>query len=277
MPQLWGCAGAVVGLLLGAWIRCGRGCRDFLTPRSPEVLQSETLTWAVRLRGWCGWLLVLWAGSRWFDEFEDWSGWIDGTMASAVEHAVVIPVLLCLGFVLLPLTAARGDRWPILRGLLEPGRTLGIAVLVVAIFVIAIQLAPRATARLEPSTGAEDGEAVLSLVMALLLGLAMMTLLGVMTAAMLWGVPAVLRHMFRARDAHPAYPALLTLGLALYSVTMGLLRAVETQWQSPFPLWVQLVFLLGGPLGIIATSLLELWMLRTHCGVRLRRAYWAHA
>lgn len=198
-------------------------------------------------------------------------------MTSAMEHAVVIPVLLCLGFVLLPLTAARGERRPILRGLLEPGRTLVVAVLVVAIVVVAIQLAPRATARLDLSTDPEGGEVVLALVVALVIGTAMMTLVGVMTAAMLWGVPAVLRHMFRARDAHPACPALLTLGLALHSVTMGLLRAAEAHWQSPFPLWVHLAFLLGDPLGIMATSVLELWMPRDRCGVRLRRACWAHA
>ncbi len=277
MPQMWGCAGALVGILLGAWIRLGRGCRDFLSPRSPEVMTSETLTWTVRLRGWCGWLLVLWAGSRWFDEVEDWTNWIDGSVTSALEHAVVIPILLCLGFVLLPLIAARGQRRTILRGLREPGRTLGIAVLVVASAATAVWLLPRAMARLEVPVGAEDGAIVLAMALAFGTAIVMLGLLGVMSAAVLWGVPAVLRHMFRARDAHPAYPALFTLVLAMYSLTMGMLRAAEVQWQSPLPFWVQLTFLLGGPLGVVVTSAVELWLLHTRCGVSLRRAYWAHA
>lgn len=239
-------------------------------------MNSETLTWTVRLRGWCGWLLVLWAGSRWFDEVEDWTSWIDGTVASALEHAVVIPILLCLGFVLLPLFAARGQRGSIVRGLREPARTLGIAVLVVASVATTVWLLPRALAQLEITSGLEDGAILLAMALGVFSGIVMLAFLGVVSAGAFWGVPAVLRHMFRARDAHPAYPALFTLILAMYSLTMGMLRAAEEQWQSPFPFWLQLTFLLGGPLGIVVTSVLELWLLNTRCGVSLRRAYWPH-
>lgn len=281
MPQLWGCAGALailmIQLALGWWFRLGRGIRDFLSPRMPEVMSSETLTWAVRLRGWCGWALALWAGNRWFQEAGDWSDWIDGSLQSALEHVLVIPVLLCLGFVVLPLIAARGERRSIVRGLVAPARTLAVSVVLVVLAVAGTWLVPQLLDGADaPST--VEGEQI---AVALLLGigglLLMLAFLGAVSAAFLYGVPAILRHMFRARDAHPAYPAVLTVVLSLYSLAIGLARAVDAQWESPFPLWVQLLFLVGGPVGVAVTSFLELWMLRTRCGVTLRRAYWRHA
>ena len=280
MPQLWGCAGALailmIQLALGWWFRLGRGVRDFLSPRMPEVMSSETLTWTVRLRGWCGWFLALWAGSRWFTEAEDWSDWIDGSLQSALEHVVMIPVLLCLGFVVLPFIAARGERRSILRGLVEPGRTLAISVALVVLVVAGLRFLPEILA----GTGAPSEAEGEQIAVALLLGLGglllMLAVAAVVSAAFLYGIPAILRHMFRARDAHPAYPAVLTVVLSLYSLATGVARAVGGQWESPLPVWVQLLFLVGGPVGVAATSFLELWLLRRRCGVTLRRAYWTH-
>lgn len=281
MPQLWGCAGALailmIQLALGWWFRLGRGVRDFLSPRMPEVMSSETLTWTVRLRGWCGWFLALWAGSRWFQEAEDWSDWIDGSLQSALEHVLVIPVLLCLGFVVLPLIAARGERRSIVRGLVVPGRTLVISVVLVVLVVVGVRLATEILAGAGAPSEAGDEQIAVALLLGIGGLLVMLAFLGAVSAAFLYGVPAVLRHMFRARDAHPAYPAVLTIVLSLYSLATGLARAVGAEWESPFPLWVQLLFLVGGPVGVAATSFLELWMLRRCCGVTLRRAYWRHA
>lgn len=278
MPQVAGrltTIALVVGTwVFGGWVRFGRSCRDFLSPRSPKILESETLDWVIRLRGWCAWMIALWAGGRWYREAEEWVGLFDDAVNSAFETALVLPVIIVISAVALPLTAARGQRLQILRGLREPGRTLGITVAVVAVFIVAVERGPQwfgsATAGISASG---DGWA---LVLALVALVALFGALGVMSAGLLWGVPAVLRHMFRARDAHPAYPAILSLMLCIYSLGMGLIRALDADWQSPFPLWLQVALLVGGPLAVAATSLTELHLLRTRCGVHWREAYWDH-
>ncbi|UEJ82147.1 hypothetical protein Bra3105_15075 [Brachybacterium halotolerans subsp. kimchii] len=227
----------------------------------------------VRLRGWLSWVLALWAGSRWFDDYDDWSGWFEGMLASAVETAVVIPVLLLLGFVVLPLIAVRGERRAIYRAMLEPGRTLVISAILVVGIIFAADLSPRLA--VAPSSSVQStGDAV-----GLLLGIVMLTLLlavmWFMSAWTVWGIPAVLRHMFRVHDAHPAYPAVLTLALCIYSLGIGLVRDISGGWESPFPFWAQILFLIGGPCGIAATSVAELIVLRKRHDVSLRRAYWS--
>lgn len=278
MPQVGGCLATIAivlaGWAFGWWIRAGRACRDFLSPRSPQVLESETLDWAVRIRGWCAWLIALWAGSRWYRESEDWVDFVDGTLSGAFETALVIPVIILLSAIALPLLAVRGERLRILRGLLEPARTLLISVVVVVLIVLMLTKGPEwlgsATAGFAP---AGEGWAMLLALAAFLL---LLVGVGMMTAGMLWGIPAVLRHMFRARDAHPAYPAILTLMLCVYSLGMGLYRAVDGQWESPFPLWAQLTFLIGGPVTVAATCVTELVLLRRRRGVHWRKAYWEH-
>ncbi|MFV0372775.1 hypothetical protein [Microbacterium sp.] len=232
---------------------------------------TDPLQWLFRLRNVLGLVVLATAYLVWRpDAIDGWQA-INHGINDRFAAALPLVAAVFLAAAVLVSCARRGRRRHMFTSAMIPVATVVITALGITVATLAMWGLSTATTSLATSPPADDGYRILIFLIMFVVALAMPFL----TTAALTLIAGFAYHAvgsaFRAHDAHPLMPALVSIAVAAWTIWVNVAQFAAGA-TGVFPLPVQLALTLGGPIIVIGLSVWQLLRLgKVHS---LRDPWW---
>lgn len=255
---------SLLGLVVRYWLYCGGRVLRALTPTSAPPRESPWFKRANRFRSVVAPLAVVIANVQWNWGRQELGNNVLGILTSALAvplyaALLVIPTALAFSIAALP-----GQRMLMLERMLIP---IGTALLSAVALVIATW-GPSWALMAHLALYDHFSEGMKILATSLLAGLLVAAMFA-WSLLFTFGAFGASRHLFRARDGHPALPAVIGILVALWGLGLSI-AALASGPDGAIPFWISTLFVLVGTTISLALGVGEIaWMVRVS-GVRMR-------